>query len=320
MLIESIRESLPLRVFSFANEESLSSLQELPSSPLETMDCALRIDDTCRRLNSRWNGLIEVVQMGHATANQRGIYSIVEHLHKTVKDFIQTEKVRLFLNTSLKNSAFDLHLQLCITYCAELKTGKKIFDESNIRHCLYHAYQVSANNEADMVAVVDHSAEIPRLKSMDLLNRAVKESSILYMNPKLRDYQDLDLLNKLLTVAVHESSVLDAEIVRYLLELGVDPSHMWMELLCQIRSANYLSALDETSRLLVVAFVAYGASVEEGRTVYVRSYKNRFGSLEISSTIKFSDPFFNDLKAIGIIRSRPLADRMGSWIRRRNLV
>lgn len=113
LLMEASVTALPLIVFSFADTENVESLKKLPSLNISSSAIELRADAMSRRINSRWKGMLEVNRheisfLGHNEAQRT-----VQYLHRTVKDFIQSDKVQRFLESSI-SSTFDPHLNLCI--------------------------------------------------------------------------------------------------------------------------------------------------------------------------------------------------------------
>lgn len=159
LLMEASFQSLPLLVLSFADEENVDSLRRLDRSHLHGDMIDLRLESMERRLNSRWKGLLEVERDTQASPAIR----TVQYLHRTVKEFIQTDQVRTFLNSSTKRS-FDPHLQLCIAWCAFLKTDYA--DSSTGEESLFkHAAQVPPANKKVMLEVLDHLEKVRKVSS-----------------------------------------------------------------------------------------------------------------------------------------------------------
>jgi hypothetical protein len=137
IIMEASKDQLPLILFSFADEESVESVVAMPASPMSTAVIALRLDGITRRLNSRWKGLLEIDRaLGVAGNLSEHAHQTVQYLHRTVKDFIRSKKVREYLQSSLR-CQFDPHLNLCVAYYAYMKAlPASAAPAEEVRSCL----------------------------------------------------------------------------------------------------------------------------------------------------------------------------------------
>lgn len=158
MIMEASEGPLSLILFCFADEKDVNSVTEMPINPMSADLISLYLDTMASRLNSRWKGLLEVDRAVEASTPCQRAEQTVQYLHRTVKDFIQNEKIMKYLGSALK-SPFDPHLSLCIAYCAYIKAlPSSAAPAAQISLCLRHAARVTSRVEEDMVRVLDNLA------------------------------------------------------------------------------------------------------------------------------------------------------------------
>ena len=169
VLMEPAKGALPLLVFALADESNFSSLTMLPPEPMRSTVLDTRMNAMHRRLNSRWKGLLEVSNEGPANMVPK---PVVEYLHRSVKDFVQSSRMQDYLSM-YTNPSFDPHFQLCLAYCGYVKAQQ---DESNrlinARLALLHAKQVSMARQEELMEMIIELASIPQLT--DLLPPSTK--------------------------------------------------------------------------------------------------------------------------------------------------
>lgn len=337
LLMEASTRSLPLIVLSLADEETVASLRKLPNSNTTAAMVDLRLDSMTRRLNSRWKGMLEIDRATGAATTSGRAHRTVQYLHRTVRDFIQSDRVQQFLESSIK-SPFDPHLQLCIAWCAYpyMKTHHSFSSLVEPDRVLHHAAMVLNSNEMDMLEVVDQLSEVApatqsyrskvRYTRQEILSMAVTFPLVAYVKARLTSDINSTLLKDLLIDAVVNSKHLDGQMIKLLLDAGADvDSNMnlaWRRLLERIgtihpRPIKTLAVLDDASRIAMVAMVANGAHVDEARGRYVGSFKNRFGKREITSETIFTDSFFDELKALKVSRKSNKVEQVARWFKGR---
>jgi hypothetical protein len=114
-IVRASPQSLSLLELSFADEDDPEFIFRLPTAPLPSSALISRAELMRRRLNACCKGLLEPQTNAHFLPR-----SIVEYLHRTVKDFIQKSDVWNKLLNSTKLS-FDPGLCLCVSRIAYLK-------------------------------------------------------------------------------------------------------------------------------------------------------------------------------------------------------
>ena len=119
-LVQGSLDPPPVLLLSFADEESLESALNRPVQNIRPDEISLREDTMRRRLNSRCKGLLEVGYAPIGTGK-----GTVQYLHRTVKDYIESDEPQSRLESALKSS-FDPHLQLCLGSLVYLKTFEGI--------------------------------------------------------------------------------------------------------------------------------------------------------------------------------------------------
>ena len=163
-LFKMVQESphpLPLLVLSFADEVDLASAIRKPVKTMTYDEESLNLDTMRRRLNSRCRGLLEVSAESH---NDRE--HTVQYLHRTVKDYISSERAQNTLQIST-TSSFNPHQSLCAGSLAHLKT----YDESrtlvggipfwdSIERCLYCAARLQSQSPASTVSILDELRKV----------------------------------------------------------------------------------------------------------------------------------------------------------------
>lgn len=347
LLMEASVMALPLIVFSFADTENVESLKKLPSLNMSSSAIELRADAMSRRLNSRWKGLLEVNRHEILLVDQFEAQRTVQYLHRTVKDFISSDKVQKFLKSSMK-SAFDPHLKLCIAWFAHMKTGliNDIWSEGQSQRdaMLKHAAHVMESSEPDMLEVLDHLSEVKAERfrtAFDsspadnggfcrelILYLAVTSSILPYVKARLDSEQDKSICTEMLMHAVRRPRP-NGAMISMLLGLGADISDTiwsspWKTLLSRVASQHKLpikslATLDDASRTAVVAMVANGAPIDKARDEYVLASRNRFGMREVKVTSSgiFTDGFFDELKKVKVTRKSKRRQQITKWVKAR---
>jgi hypothetical protein len=111
-------EPLSLLTYSFLDEDDPDFSIKLPPSPLDLAEIQSRQDDTRRRINGQSKGLLEVstVHLEYTTATPN-----VEFLHRTVRDFLNTEDMRSMLK-EMTPSTYNACFALSRAHLANFKT------------------------------------------------------------------------------------------------------------------------------------------------------------------------------------------------------
>ncbi|ETS87101.1 hypothetical protein PFICI_00929 [Pestalotiopsis fici W106-1] len=164
-LVGASREPMNLLLASYVDEDPRLALQT-KVAPLSDQDVNIRMDTMRRRINSRSKGLLEV--SGGMSTQQGSIYSAathrevtVQYLHRTVKDFIESDSaVRETLRTALKPT-FDPHLMLLAGRLAYSKVGNMDPNKNAdyLTDCLLHARAVKEQNIDIMIELLDNMSE-----------------------------------------------------------------------------------------------------------------------------------------------------------------
>lgn len=124
------REPLSLLTYSFLDEEDPNFSIKLPFGPLDSREIQSRLDDTRRRINGRSKGLLEVSTVGLQKVTES---STVEFLHRTVRDFLNTERLRLAL-VSMTPSNYNACFTLGQALLAICKTTKHTLTSTGSIH------------------------------------------------------------------------------------------------------------------------------------------------------------------------------------------
>ncbi|KAG8529688.1 uncharacterized protein KY384_005169 [Bacidia gigantensis] len=158
-LVEQSPEPPSLLLLSFADEDDMKTAIERPIQPLSAGEEALKNDTMSRRLKSRCKGFLEVVAVSKGNDGKKE--ATVQYLHGSVKDFIESAKVKRQLGASLEQS-FDLHYRLSMAYLSLLKIididNNGLCDGpfwSRILRCLYHTARIMPNNRSYVIALLD---------------------------------------------------------------------------------------------------------------------------------------------------------------------
>ena len=119
-----------------------------------------------RRLNSRSKGLLEVVRRELTTGSKQLLYSRVEYLHRTVRDYVETPEIKRRFSSYIKRP-FDPYLKLCAADLAVCKTldlefcnfranrAKKICFWIYFADSLWNASKISPENTNHMKKLID---------------------------------------------------------------------------------------------------------------------------------------------------------------------
>jgi hypothetical protein len=110
---------LTLLSLSFIGEDVQLALTKTPNGGVLTWEEQMyRAETTRRRLYSRCKGLLEAPSFA-----SNGPEANVQYLHRTVRDFLEEDRARNFLMSSLsaKDKEFDPHLSLCAALLRHIK-------------------------------------------------------------------------------------------------------------------------------------------------------------------------------------------------------
>lgn len=168
-LLQASDEPLDVLLYSFADEEDPNYSINLPIAPLS--DEGIRIETVRRRLNSRCKGLLEV-----------GPNRKVQYLHRSVKEYIDGNDVRLRIDTAAGDD-FDCYLRLCSANLAMVKcTGLASTTPSDrlvfAKNCLKAATKVKRDTSA-MIRVLDclnqTMRQVESVQDLALFHKAVPD-------------------------------------------------------------------------------------------------------------------------------------------------
>ena len=177
-----LARATPDRRTSFLSygDETTENVLEQQLQPLTKSEQIARIEVTRRRLNSRCKGLLEIVSdkprlpraeiaVDSALYSKYSQYpllnSTVQYLHRTVKDFIESEDVWQWLVTATKEK-YDPDLALCKSFVMQFKTTphetlRTAGVWTTAKACVRHARQSSTithdnpKKEQQLVALLD---------------------------------------------------------------------------------------------------------------------------------------------------------------------
>ncbi|KAI9685267.1 MAG: hypothetical protein M1822_004640 [Bathelium mastoideum] len=120
-----------------------------------------------RRLNSRCKGFLEIARSIHSSATDTVVkfdqeQRTVQYLHRTVKDYIESEAVQKELRSAMK-AAFDPCVQLCAGYLSLIKTVDTRETTLNaidpiwiyVRNFLMLAKAISTTHSQQMIRLMD---------------------------------------------------------------------------------------------------------------------------------------------------------------------
>lgn len=142
-------------LLSFADEEDPQFALNHPIRKLSDDEISFRADTMRRRLNSRCKGFLEVGIEVENSGNPT-----VQYLHRTVKDYIESEEAQSKLRCAIK-APFDPHLRLCAGNLVLLKVDSNV---SFLRHgtfwtlvdqCLYSASRIQPIHSASIISILD---------------------------------------------------------------------------------------------------------------------------------------------------------------------
>lgn len=151
----------PLLILLYADEVDLTSAISQPVKAITYDEESIMLDTMRRRLNSRCRGLLEVSTESHNDSEHT-----VQYLHRTVKDYISSERAQKTLQIPT-TSSFNPHQSLCAGNLAHLKT----FDDSrilvpgtpfwdSIERCLYSAAQLQSDSPASTMSLLDELRQV----------------------------------------------------------------------------------------------------------------------------------------------------------------
>ena len=121
---------LTLLTYSFTQEKDPDFAIKVKVEPIVEEEIDSRHEWMRRRLNGRCKGLLEVYE--EDGADHASLQFVVDFLHRTVKEFLETTAMPVMLSHYV-DSSFDVDLELCKSYLAQLKS---------IEHYFYHIFEV----------------------------------------------------------------------------------------------------------------------------------------------------------------------------------
>ena len=157
-LVQASLRQPSLLMLSFADEEDPQCAIDYPIQTLSDAEILLRSDTMRRRLNSRYKGFLEV---GSARIDvQSGDDHTVQYLHRTVKDYVESQEAQRILELAMK-TPFDPHLRIFMGSLAHIKVidvTTNFFNEIfwvRAQQCLYSASRIKATHDVSVVAYLD---------------------------------------------------------------------------------------------------------------------------------------------------------------------
>jgi hypothetical protein len=162
-IVQASPEPLSTLLLSFADEERLDFALKRAIGPLSEDEASARHEIIRRRVKTWSMGFLEI-----STRFQSGM---VQYLHRTVKDYIETEDVQNLFN-SVSNTSFDAYLKLCSGNLVLLKClgeGSEKRYWAFINRALYLAARVQPCHYREMISLldeVDRTANIVRQRSV----------------------------------------------------------------------------------------------------------------------------------------------------------
>ena len=159
-LVQQSPDPLSILLLSFADEDDCPGFAlKQPIQNMTKDEIFIRSDTMRRRVNSRCKGLLEV---GPNLGGSRRIgEGTVQYLHKTVKDFIESDTVQQTLRSAMVNP-FDPHLRLGAAALAYLKTSMtaSLFLHyglfwPTVERCLYSVSRTNSASADATVALLD---------------------------------------------------------------------------------------------------------------------------------------------------------------------
>ncbi|KAH6881054.1 hypothetical protein B0T10DRAFT_551352 [Thelonectria olida] len=164
-LVDASPDPMNLVLASFADEDDSMSALNRNVEVLSDESIRLRIDTMRRRINSRSKGLLEVKGRSstpHGLDFEISSHSAytVQYLHRTVKDYIESENVQRTLRSAME-STFDPHLKLLaghLAYIKGMEIGRVSWQdlwENHFFRCFQHARAVRSEGIPAMVLLLD---------------------------------------------------------------------------------------------------------------------------------------------------------------------
>jgi len=165
-LVRTSSYPMNLVLASFVDEDDPDFALRQPCSPLSDEEAILRMDTMRRRINSRSKGLLEakgpLSTAGGFKHDDPLIHSryTVQYLHRTVKDYIESEKAQAILRSQAR-SPFDPHLRLLAGHIAYIKSVDlgKFFPlalwDFNFNACFKLAKSVFPDSIPQMILLLD---------------------------------------------------------------------------------------------------------------------------------------------------------------------
>ncbi|KAK8130640.1 hypothetical protein PG999_003020 [Apiospora kogelbergensis] len=237
MIMEASLEPLTTIIMSFADEETVETVTSMSwrSSSLDQL--SLRHEGMVRRLNSRLKGLLEVSRprMNPGSASSAPAQPMVQYLHRTVKDFVASEKAQTLLGPFIRKS-FDPHLSLCVASWANIKAcAPDDVPMEGIKASLRYAANVSIENDKeayyDYLGAKWYDPESWGLFGQNFLSLAVRYGVTAYVRaggqslvPKLIQGATVQW-PLLFDTYFTEPDEKRSEMLNLLLSFGADPNH-----------------------------------------------------------------------------------------------
>jgi hypothetical protein len=115
--LAALKASQPLCMihYSFLEEENPTYGLEISFVKLDNEEIQMRVLQTQRRLNGRYKGLLEP-----STATNIQPLTEVHFLHRTLRDFLDTERMQIMLHARV-SPTFDVHSTICRSHLAVAK-------------------------------------------------------------------------------------------------------------------------------------------------------------------------------------------------------
>lgn len=158
-LVQKSVDPPSILLLSFADEEDSQFALNHPIQSLSQDEISLRAETMRRRLNSRCKGFLEVGSTEIILENSEA--QTVQYLHRTVKDYIESEDVQRKLQCAMK-TPFDPHLRLCAGNLVHIKvidvtvnfvTGVTFW--TRVQQCLYSASRIQPTHRGCIIPLLD---------------------------------------------------------------------------------------------------------------------------------------------------------------------
>jgi hypothetical protein len=162
-LVRASKGTLTLLTASFADEDDLDFALRREILPLTRDEVTLRMDTIRRRINSRCKGLLEIKGSAYVTVCNVND-PIVEYLHRTVKDYIEGDQARKFLQRAT-TSTNDPTLRCLAANVAYIKglAPSEILSPTAVDlfiYCFNHGRLVQPSGIPRMVLLLDELKRI----------------------------------------------------------------------------------------------------------------------------------------------------------------